>query len=344
MPRTRHWYEDATRATRSVFHRLFEVRISLPRLYLGVDGGQSSTTAIIANQDGQVLGVGRSGPCNHVSGDEAREKFLRVMKQCLSQAISSAGLDLNSSCFASACLGFSGGTEDKTSYSRDLIRSSRLKITHDAEIALIGATEGAPGIIVIAGTGSIAFGRNTEGRTARAGGWGYIFGDEGGAFDMVRRGLRAALQFEEGWGPATSLHEKMLEHTKADTANQLMHRWYAEHPRQAIAELAPLITGAAETGDAVAQNILNEAARALSWYVEGVYRNLFPKHETIPVAHIGGVFKSSSIRLAFAEQVQRRIQCNVTRPKLSPAAGAVLEALRMDGNASTLTDVPETKT
>jgi N-acetylglucosamine kinase-like BadF-type ATPase len=320
------------------------VKRSLPRYYLGVDGGQSSTTAIIANQDGQVLGVGRSGPCNHVSGDEATEKFLRVMRECLSQATSNARLDLDSSCFAAACLGFSGGAEDKASYSRELIRSDRLKLTDDAEIALIGATEGEPGIVVIAGTGSIAFGRNAQDQTARAGGWGYLFGDEGGAFDIVRRALRAALQFEEGWGPATSLHERMLEHTSAQTVNQLMHRWYAEQSRQAIAELAPLVTMAAEEGDAVAQNILGEAARALSWYAEGVYRSLFREHATISVAHIGGVFKSSSIRVAFAEQIRKRIGRDVIRPKLSPAAGALLEALRMDGNASKLTGVPETKT
>jgi N-acetylglucosamine kinase-like BadF-type ATPase len=290
------------------------------------------------------MGVGRSGPCNHVSCDAAREKFRGVMTECLSQAISTASLDLNSSCFAAACLGFSGGAEDKVLYSRELIRSNRIKVTHDAEIALIGAAEGEPGIIVIAGTGSIAFGRNAQGRTARAGGWGYLFGDEGGAFDIVRRTLRAALQFEEGWGPATRLHEKVLEHTSAQTANELMHRWYAGQSRQMIAELAPLVTMVAEEGDAVAQNIQEQAAHALSWYAEGVYRNLFREHATISVAHIGGVFKSSSIRVAFAEQIRRRIGCDVIRPKLSPAAGALLEALRMDGNASKLTGVPETKT
>jgi N-acetylglucosamine kinase-like BadF-type ATPase len=316
----------------------------LPRFYLGVDGGQSSTTALIANQDGHVLGVGRSGPCNHVSGDEAKTKFLGVLRECLLQVMLGAGLDLYSSYFAAACLGFSGGAEDKVSYSRELIRSNRLKVTHDAEIALTGATEGEPGIIVIAGTGSIAFGRNAEGRTARAGGWGHIFGDEGGAFDIVRRALRAALQFEEGWGPPTTLRQKLFEHTNVQTSNELLHRWYAENRRHSVAELAPLITTAAEEGDPVAKNILREAVRDLGRYAEGLYRNLFPNRETIPVAPIGGVFKSTQIRAAFAEQIRRTIECDVIRPKLSPAAGALLEALRMDGIASKLTGVPETKT
>ncbi len=232
----------------------------------------------------------------------------------------------------------------RLSYCRELIRSNLLKVTHDAEIALIGATEGEPGIIVIAGTGSIAFGRNAEGRTARAGGWGYIFGDEGGAFDIARHALRAALRFEEGWGPATSLFEKLLEKTHTQTANQLLHRWYAENRRHAVAELAPLVTIAEEEGDQIAREILAKTAAALSWYAEGVYRGLFRANETIPVAYIGGVFKSAPIRAAFAEQIRTKIGCSVIPPRLSPAAGALLEALRMDGNASKLTGIPETKT
>ena len=93
---------------------------------------------------------------------------------------------------------------DKEAFVKELIASDKYKLTHDAEIALIGATAGQPGIIVIAGTGSIAFGRNAQMQTARAGGWGYIFGDEGGGFDIAKNALRRALQFEEGWGPATT--------------------------------------------------------------------------------------------------------------------------------------------
>ncbi len=315
----------------------------MPRYYLGVDGGQSSTTALIADEKGCVVGAGHAGPCNHVSGPEAQERFLNVVGDCLSQAsrgISGASMPE----FAAACLGFSGGAEDKEAYSRRLIRSPHLKITHDAEIALIGATAGEPGIIAVAGTGSIAFGRNAAGRTARAGGWGYIFGDEGGAFDLVRRALRAALRFEEGWGPATSLHRVLLDTTGASSANQLLHRFYAQTARKEIAEFAPLVTECAESGDAVAQAIVAESADALSRYVEGTYRNLFTAPETVAVAYIGGVFRNARVLRAFAERVQARIGCEAVHPRFSPAAGAVLEALRLDGNCSKLTGIPETKT
>ncbi len=306
------------------------------RYYLGIDGGQSSTTALIADETGQVVGSGSSGPCNHVTSSEAAVKFRSVVGECIAAACRQAAIDPAATEFAAACLGFSGGAADKESYSRELIRSARIKVTHDAEIALSGATAGEPGIIVIAGTGSIAFGRNAEGRTARAGGWGYIFGDEGGAFDLVRRALRAALRMEEGWGPETTLRTLLLEATKAANANDVLHAFYSpEYPRSRIAQLAPAVTHAAEEGDAVAVALLDEAADQLTRYAAGVYRNLFHA-EIVPVAYIGGVFQSALVLDGFSKRLQQAIACPVIAPRLNPAAGAVLDAMRLDGNSRPL--------
>ena len=161
------------------------------RLYLGVDGGQSSTTALIGDESGRVLGTGRAGPCNHAAAGEGRRKFIAALTDSVHDAALAA--DLNESLtFAAACLGLSGGPDDKDALARELIRAEHYLITHDAHIALAGATGGGPGIITIAGTGSIAFGRNAAGQIARAGGWGYVFGDEGSGFDLVRQSLRRA--------------------------------------------------------------------------------------------------------------------------------------------------------
>lgn len=311
------------------------------RLYLGIDGGQSSTTALIADAEGRVIGRGRGGPCNHAAAAEGRAKFFRAMTACLATACEQAQLDANTVQFAAACFGFSGGPQDKDAYSRELVRSARYKITHDAEIALAGATAGEPGIIVIGGTGSMAFGKNSRGETARAGGWGYIFGDEGGGFDLTRRALRAALRAEEGWGPATGLRELLLEATDAADANDLLHRWYADFDRTSIAAMAKLVTQAAEQGDEVAQDILRDAAGELAALVEGVYRKLF--RQLVPVATIGGAFRSWRLRNEFGERVRKLTGCAVIPPRFGPAAGALLEALRLDGNASGLTDVPGEK-
>lgn len=313
----------------------------MARFYLGIDGGQSATVALIADAGGRILGRGQGGPCNHVRGAEGREKFFRAVATSLDQACREAELDARTVAFAAACLGFSGGPEDKDAYARELIRSGKYKITHDAEIALSGATAGEPGIIIVAGTGSMAFGCNRQGKTARAGGWGFIFGDEGGAFDLTRRALRAALQFEEGWGKPTLLREMLLDETRTFSANELLHCFYSETPRPAIAALAPLVTNAAEQGDEIATEILRAAARKLVWYVTGVYAQLFQAGEQVVVAYIGGVFRSRPLRRDFSDEVRKSIGCEVAPPRFSPAAGALLQALRLDGNEAELSAVPE---
>lgn len=313
----------------------------MSKLYLGVDGGQSSTTALIADESGRVIGTGRGGPCNHVSSGEGREKFFRAVGGCLQQACEQAGLATGTVAFASACLGFSGGAADKDAYSRELIRSEKFLITHDAAIALAGATAGEPGIIIIAGTGSMAFGRNADGRTARGGGWGYVFGDEGGGFDLTRRALRAALRFEEGWGAVTRLHRDLLAATGAADANDLLHRFYtSEFPRPSIAALSKLVDQAAEEGDDEARQILLDAAASLFYYVKGVYSNLFAEGQAVPIATIGSVFRSNILRNHFTGLV-RQINSLVEPPAYGPAAGALLEALRADQNSNPLSNVPE---
>ena len=98
-----------------------------------------------------------------------------------------------------------------------------------------------------------------------SGGWGYIYGDEGGGFDITRQALRAALRLEEGWGPPTVLREKLLAATGAPNANDLMHRFYStDWPRPKIAALSKLVDEAAANGDAVARDILNGAAQQLA--------------------------------------------------------------------------------
>src|SRR5579872_1447617 len=135
------------------------------RLFLGVDGGQSSTTALVGDEAGRVIGIGRGGPCNPA------EKCGAALAECIGQALGG-----HPRSFESACFGFSGGFEDKQELVRELVPASKYVFSHDALIALVGATAGQPGLVAIAGTGSIAFGRNAEGRTARTGGWGFVFG------------------------------------------------------------------------------------------------------------------------------------------------------------------------
>ncbi len=197
-------------------------------------------------------------------------------------------------------------------------------------------------MVVIAGTGSIAFGRNADGATARAGGWGYIFGDQGGAFDLVRRALRAVLKNEEGWGPPTRLRDLLLESTGASNANDLLHRFYTpDYPHSRVAALCPLIEKAAAEGDSVAHNILMSSAHTLGSLVSAVRRNLFIDHMPALVSYAGGIFKCRPILDRFRLLVAMEEGNHVEDPQFGPAAGALLEAYRVGGIECKLKNVPE---
>jgi N-acetylglucosamine kinase-like BadF-type ATPase len=309
-----------------------------------VDGGQSSTIALIGDETGHVAGSGAGGPCNHAGRAEGRARFVRAIEDSVSAACRQAGLDFHDVAFESACFGLSGGPDDKRPILEEILRAERLAVTTDAAIALTGATGGEPGIVVMAGTGSIAFGRNAAGKTARSGGWGFVFGDEGSGFDLARQGLRAALRHEEGWGPPTRLLEMFLEAGGAKTAGELLHRFYtAEFPRSRIASFGPLVERAATEGDEVAGGILRKAALDLALLASAVRRQLFQPGETVRVAHMGGVFRNAALRGQFCELVAQPYGDTCGPPLYPPAAGALIEAYRAAGLSPQLTGVPDVK-
>ena len=303
------------------------------RYFLGIDGGQSSTTALIGDESGRVIGYGRGGPCNHVSGPEARTKFMNAVGGCVRSAAIRAGIaNLN---FAASCAGFSGGAEDKAFLLDEMFIADKKLVTHDALIALSGATGGEPGVMVISGTGSIAFGRNAAGKTMRAGGWGYVFGDEGGGYSIAREAMRAALRMEEGWGPVTSLRLMLLGFTGSKDANELLHRLYTqEFSRPQMAAYSKLVDAEAMAGDEVAQTILDQAAGHLAGYARAVRDTLFGADSKVPVRQVGGVFKSARLRAAFASRIESE------SPRYLPAAGALLEAYRLANWHVMLSEVP----
>jgi len=302
------------------------------KLYLGVDGGQSGTTAVIGDETGRILGRGEAGPCNHAGAAEGRAKLERAVTGSVSAACEEAGLDPAAVRFEVACFGMSGGPEDKREILAQLVRADQWVVTTDAVTALAGAAAGGQGIITIAGTGSIAFGRNAAGKSARAGGWGYVFGDEGGAFDLGRQAVRAALRMEEGWGKATSLRQVLMDATGAADANAVLHAFYTpEWPRSRVASLAPLIEKAALEGDAVASELLSRAAQELALLAGAVRAQLFQPGDEFGVYYIGGVFQSAVIRERFRLLVELEPGATCSPPRYGPAEGALLEAYRAAG-------------
>jgi N-acetylglucosamine kinase len=299
------------------------------KLFLGVDGGQSGTAAVIGDETGRVLGTGEAGPCNHAAAGEGRAKLERAVAGSVGGACAQAGLDPATVCFEAACFGMSGGPDDKQAILAGVLRTRRLIVTNDAVIALAGATATGQGIITIAGTGSIAFGRNAAGKTARAGGWGYIFGDEGGGFDIVRQATRAVVAHEEGWGPPTRLRDVLLQATGTHTANEMLHLFYTDAwPRSRVAKLAPLVDAAATDSDPAAQEIIHKAAQQLALLAGSVRTQLWQEGAPIQVAYIGGVFESVALRSRFQQLVELHDGVTVGPPLHGPAEGALMEAIR----------------
>lgn len=290
------------------------------KLFLGVDGGASGTTAVIGDETGGVVATGLAGPVNDPAAD-----VTAVLHRAILSAVGAADVE-----FESACIGLSGGVENKETAIRAAVRAKHFLLADDALIALTGATGGEPGIVTIAGTGSIAFGRNAQDRTARAGGWGYVFGDEGSAFDIARQALRAALRFEEGWGPATRLHEALLEASEARDANDLLHRVYRnEIPKPRFAQFARVVDQAAAAGDLSANEILKTAAQQLAALAAAVRGQLFARDEIVNFSCAGGVFASTILRERFRMLIELNDVNRFAAPRFEPARGALIEAYRI---------------
>lgn len=302
------------------------------RLFLGVDGGQSSTKAVIGDAAGKVLGRGRAGPCNHASKSEGRSKLRTAVSAVVDDALDVAGLPVATE-FKAACFGMSGGPADKRDLIAQIVRADAIRVFDDAEVALEGAVQGGAGAIVIAGTGSIALAKDAAGTTVRCGGWGYLFGDEGGAFSIVRKAVQLALAAEEGWGDQTNLVDLFLGVTATDSVNEAMHCFYRpDWPRDRIARLAPDIDTAAEAGDRCAAEVLQAAGRALGDLAVTVTGMLELPRAQVPAHYSGGVFRSRRVLESFKACCDER-HCRVETPAHDGAIGALLLAYRMAGVA-----------
>ena len=300
------------------------------RLYLGVDGGQSSTRGVIGDDTGRVLARAAGAPCHRATSDEGAAKLRQAAGDLVQALLAAAGLAADTP-FAAACFGMSGGPADKREILAGLVPSAAVEVTTDAAAALEAAAGSGPGAIVVAGTGSIALARDEAGNTVRCGGWGYVFGDDGSAFDIARRALRAVLAADEGWGARTRLRETILGATGCASVHDALHRFYdPDWPRNRVAALAPLVDAAARDGDEPARIVLREAGHALGTLAVRARDSLASPPLDPAVFASGGAFRSERVMKAFAA----RLRSDGLAPKQPPrdaAVGALLRAYRLQG-------------
>jgi N-acetylglucosamine kinase-like BadF-type ATPase len=306
----------------------------------GVDGGASSTTCVLLDATGRILGVGRGGPVDHLYRASGQAQTRRALREAFSSARGAAPRD--GVPIRAVVAGLTGlepdSQESRTAVRiiREITRAPRVHATWDAAIAFAGASAGRAGVAVIAGTGSVAYGRNAKGRIARAGGYGYLIDDAGGGMSLGRAALRAVLASADGRGPATAL--RPLVAARLGGWVQIRRRVYGEGGGRALlASLVPLVEKAALRGDAVAQNILQEAGHELAELVGAVASRLKMLDEAFSVFPVGGVFEMGRLVLdPLRRSLRRRApRCLIRPPAFPPEVGAALMALEAVGVAPT---------
>jgi N-acetylglucosamine kinase-like BadF-type ATPase len=295
---------------------------------LGIDAGGTKTVCQLADEHGDVLAEARRGGANlQAVGELEVEKVLHdVMEEALGDA------EIRP---AAICLGIAGvDRPDDARVMEQIMRrigyKARVLIVNDALVALEAGAPGKPGVVLVAGTGSIAYGRSARNQSARAGGWGYVLGDEGSGYWIGRAALRAVLREADHRGPKTQLTGLLLHYYGVGRAQDLIAQVYQGALRPAaIASLAQCVQGAFNNGDEVAIGILRNAADQLEASAVSVARRLDLVGSDFPIVLSGGIFRAVPW---LDEELRRRLPLAAPRaaPRLlteEPASGAVRLAL-----------------
>jgi glucosamine kinase len=249
---------------------------------VGVDAGGTGSRAVVVHA-GEVVERRDLGPLNVLLHADAVDRLVALLTGVRASA---AGLGL---------AGIRSAEDADRVAARLTARTgARVAVGDDADAALAGAFRGGPGVVVIAGTGSAAAGRQADGRTARVGGHGFLLGDEGSGYWIGREAVRAALRAADGTGPPTALQTTVqAAFRRLLDAEREVH----ERPtdRQLLSRLVPGVALAARGGDGEAARILADAAAHLADLAGAVRARLGP----LPVAGVGGVFRCAPVRDAF---------------------------------------------
>jgi len=305
-----------------------------PDIVVALDGGQSATLALAADLNGVVLGSALAGASNHVDEPGGRERLEMAVTPGIRGALANAGRTAEQ--VVCACLGMTGAPGEARAIAARLLPAAQVEAHYDTVTALAGASLARPGVVVIAGTGAVAYGRLDDGREARAGGWGYLMGDEGSAYDLGIAALRAACRASDGRGDPTELVWRVPQALGQPDLTGVHRVVYSQTvTRSELARLAIVITDAARAGDAVACRLLDQAGHDLADAALAVIARLEGRDSRLTVYPTGGVFQAGDLILtAFRAGIAAQSPASqVIMPAFGPAVGALLLALRMAGTA-----------
>ncbi len=299
-------------------------------IFLGVDAGGTGTRAVVADAAGRVLGVGHGGAGNWQAVGAATAGA--TVRAAVEQALGEAGVraaDMRGSFFGLAGV----RTDDERALMRAELASlglgGEIGVGGDLEAAHAGALGGGAGVVVIAGTGSAAWGRNAAGERWQAGGWGWLTDDKGGGYWLAVRALSAACEAADGRGAATELGARAEAFFGAGGLRELLRELHAgRRDRAAVAAFAREVRTAAEAGDAVAEALVEDAVRELVRLADAVREKIAPEEAGVglPIAVTGGLGLAKRVgELAWRKGFEPR------EPWGEPVLGAVLRAAELGG-------------
>lgn len=302
--------------------------------FLGIDGGGSRTRALLCDASGQILGHGLSGPTNPrtIPPDDLRQHLLDAIQQAVGGC--------NPLAIRAAHLGIAGAGEAAAEASlahiaRSFLAGPATAITvgHDLETALEGGLAGAPGIVLLAGTGSACYGRDATARCALCGGWGDLVDDAGSGAWLGLRALQACARQADGRLPPSELMPRVMAFLEIDSMAAFKTRIHSQGlARHERARLAPLVIELATRGDLCAGAILDAAVEELSQLAASVRRQL--EWSNPPILLCGGLSEDPSFRGALRRALRTEgFESGASQPRLSAAAGALLLALKSGGEA-----------
>lgn len=300
--------------------------------FLGVDGGASKTAALVTDESGDARGRGLAGGSNHLR--VGIEEATRNIERAVNIALVEAGLAMRE--IAYAYCGIAGA--DHPVHRQKVIDSLKIffpngnfTVDTDARVALTGAVGFDAGIVIIAGTGSVAFGRNNGGAEARAGGWGPTLGDEGSGYAIARAGLSAIVRAHDGRGEKTLMTSLLCDEYGMCDPDELPRFVYAATTHaDDIARYGKLVIEAGGAGDPVAKAILDDSGRELGDCVLAVARRLRMTAEAFPVAYVGGAFHAGPLLLdpMAARIAAEAPKATIIKPEHTPVEGAAMLAVR----------------
>jgi N-acetylglucosamine kinase-like BadF-type ATPase len=304
-------------------------------LLLGVDGGGTSTVALLGSREGHVVGRGVAGPSNAKAVGAAAAR--QALEASMAAAFADAGLGARP--VAVACLGLAGFGRDEdqqvlAGWADQGRWAERLILVNDGDLVVAAGTPGGWGVGVIAGTGSIAVARAPDGRIARAGGWGHLIGDEGSAYALVLAALRrVARRADRREVPATEPDPLTVHLCRALGINgtgQLVPALYAPgFDRSKIASLAPAVLAAAAEDPSIGEELLRPAGSDLAEIASAAARTLGWDSGSLPLALAGGLLLSSPIIVrSLLDHLRARGYDPIPAPVPDPALGALLLARR----------------